>query len=192
MPRPLNLDPARRWRRAAVLVAAAVAGLSLAALAAIAVAKSFTLKVAKNAPVTNITATSPTVKHEAIAVTSNGFAVYTLSGETAHKFKCTSAQCFMFWPPVKEASSKGLAAAPGIKGKLGVVHRMGFTQLTLAGRPLYHFMPDKKKNAANGDGVVSFGGTWHVITASTSGHTHNSPTTPSTQPTTTNPYPMGY
>jgi predicted lipoprotein with Yx(FWY)xxD motif len=164
----------------AVMVLAGVAGFAVAALAGLALAKTFTLKVAKNAPVENILLHHPIVKHEAIAVSSRGFAVYTLSGETTHKFKCTSAMCLSFWPPVKVASSKGLSAAPGIKGKLRVVHRKGFTQLTLGGHPLYHFMPDKKKGTAGGNGIFSFGGTWHVVAASSHNRSSGSTTTGST------------
>lgn len=167
------------------MVVAALVGFSLAALAAIAVGKPFTLKVAKNAPVRDIMKKASTVKHESIAVTSKGWAVYTLSGETAHHLKCTSKMCLGFWPPVKVTSAKGLAAAPGIKGKLGVLHRKKFRQLTLNGHPLYRFSADKKKDAAGGNGIVGFGGTWHVVKASAAGGTGGGTGTGSTGTTTT-------
>jgi predicted lipoprotein with Yx(FWY)xxD motif len=178
-------------RRSTTLLSAGVAGVLLALAAGIAGAQSYTLKVAKNAKVTN---QSGSTKHETIAVSAGGFAVYTLSGETTTHPKCTSSLCFSFWPPVKVSSAKSLSKAPGIKGKLGVWHRHGFLQLTLAGHPLYTFHPDAQKDSASGEGVVSFGGTWHVVAAS-AGASQGSTTTSSGTTTTmstgtaTNPYP---
>jgi predicted lipoprotein with Yx(FWY)xxD motif len=153
-------------RRYLILLLAGLAGFSAAALAGIAGARSFTLTVAKNAPVSN---QSGNTTHEAIAVTSRGGAVYTLSGDTVAHPKCTAAnQCFSFWPPVKVSSAKSLSKAPGIKGKLGVMHRGGFLQLTLSGHPLYTFSADTHKDAAKGEGIKGFGGTWHVVSAGAS------------------------
>ncbi|HTX45529.1 MAG TPA: hypothetical protein VMD48_04580 [Solirubrobacteraceae bacterium] len=41
-----------------------------------------------------------------------------------------------------------------------------FYQLTLGGRPLYTFAEDGASGQANGNGIKSFGGTWHVIATS--------------------------
>ncbi|HEY6397504.1 MAG TPA: hypothetical protein VIX82_08635 [Solirubrobacteraceae bacterium] len=132
-------------------------------LVGIASAKSFTLKVEKNAKVTNQVQVT---KREAIA-TYRGFAVYTLTGDSKHHPECVSSNmCLMFWPPVTVSSGKKPSKAPGIKGKLGTWHRNGFTQVTLNGHPLYMFSQDKGNGAATGEGIVSFGGTWHVLKAS--------------------------
>lgn len=148
-------------RRYLILLLAAVAGFSAAVLAGIAGARSYTLEVAKNAAVTD---QAGSTKHEAIAVTGHRAAVYTLTGDTAARPKCTAAnQCFSFWPPVKVHGAGGLSKAPGIEGKLGVLRRNGFLQLTLAGHPLYTFSADTNKAAAKGEGIKSFGGTWHVV-----------------------------
>lgn len=172
-------------RRHLILTFAAVAGFAVAAVAGIAGAKSFTLKLAKNASVG--------AKHETIVVTGSGRAVYWLSGDRAGHFKCTSANgCFGFWPPLKAHSAKGLSKAPGVKGKLGTVRRGGFLQVTLAGHPLYMFSGDSQSDMANGNGITSFGGTWHVdpqgSATSGSGGTTSTGTTPTTTPggTTTN------
>jgi predicted lipoprotein with Yx(FWY)xxD motif len=177
---------------------AAASGAAVAVLAGMAVAKSFTLDVAAGANVTN---QQHVTTKESIAVNSRGFAVYTLSGETVHHLECTTQQCFSFWPPVPAPKGKP-SAQPGIHGKLGTLHRMGFTQLTLNGHPLYNFSLDRTKRNATGEGIVSFGGTWHVVTASggagagshsTSGTTSTggttSTTTTSTTTTTTCAYP---
>jgi predicted lipoprotein with Yx(FWY)xxD motif len=142
----------------------AVIGFTTAMLVGIAIAKSFTLKVDKNAKVTN---QSHVTKHEAI-VAAHGFAVYTLSGDSKSHPKCTSATCLGFWPPVTVKSAHAVSKAPGIKGRLGVWHRKGFNQVTLGGHPLYMFSLDKRNGAATGEGIVSFGGTWHVVKSSAS------------------------
>lgn len=157
------LKPLRaRSPKAAAAVIAALAGATMAVLVGAALAKTFTLQVAKNAKVTN---QAGTTKSENITV-NHGFAVYQLSGDSKRHPKCTKVNgCFAFWPPVTVSSSKKVSKARGISGKLGVWHRNGFFQVTLGGHPLYHFALDKKRLHATGEGITSFGGTWHVTKA---------------------------
>jgi predicted lipoprotein with Yx(FWY)xxD motif len=171
-----------------VTLVAAVAGFATAALVGVALAKTFTLQVAKNAKVTNTTGTTA---HENIVVNSRGRAAYVLTGDSKHHAECTKAGgCFKFWPPVKVSSAKKLSKVRGVKGKLGVWHRDGFFQVTLGGHPLYTFAGDTQKHAATGEGIRSFGGTWHVIKASNAkGSTTTSSTTTSTTTPTTTTYP---
>jgi len=181
----------RRRRRPVAMLLAAIAGVAVLAMAGIAIAKSFTLNVAKNATVTNMT--TMVTNHEAIGVNGRGFAVYWLSGDSKSHPECTKANgCFSFWPPVTAKSAKALSKAPGIHGKLTSWKRNGFTQAVLGGHPVYTFAPDTKRDDATGEGVVAFGGTWHVVTASggqTSAQTGQSNPSPNPNP---NPYPPGY
>jgi predicted lipoprotein with Yx(FWY)xxD motif len=159
-------------RRHLILTFAALAGFAVALAGGIAGANSFTLQLAKNAKVTN---QSGMTKSESIAVTPHGFAVYTLSGDSAAHPKCTSANgCFGFWPPVKVKSAHGLTKPPGIKGRLGTWHRQGFLQLTLSGHPLYTFSADTQKDHATGEGVHGFGGIWHPVSEGSSGSSSGS------------------
>jgi predicted lipoprotein with Yx(FWY)xxD motif len=173
-------------RRHMILLFAGVAGFSVAAVAGIAGAKTFNLDLAKNAKVTN---QAGTTKSEAIAVTPRGRAVYWLTGDRKSHPECkASNQCFMFWPPVKVKSAHGLTKAPGIKGKLGVWRRDGFIQLTLSGHPLYRYSGDTRARAATGEGIHTFGGTWHVFNegpAGSGGMTTTGTTTTGTSGTTT-------
>ena len=174
----------RLGRRAVAAVLAGAVGIAAALLVSLAVAKAFTLQVATNASVTN---QSGTTKHEAIAVASNGRAVYTLSGDTTQHPKCTKANmCFQFWPPLKVSGKP--TKAPGIKGQIGTFKRNGFTQVTLNGRPLYKFSGDSAKRTATGEGIVSFKGTWHVVKATTTKGTNQTTSTMTSTGTTTNPY----
>jgi predicted lipoprotein with Yx(FWY)xxD motif len=180
----------RRLRRFHVaIVVAALAGLASAAMVGLAVAKTLTLQVAKGASVTNTAGSTTT---EAIVINTKGRAVYTLSGDTTKHPKCTKANtCFQFWPPVTVSSAKGLSKAAGVKGKLGIFKRNGIMQVTLGGHPLYTFSQDHKKANATGEGLVAFGGTWHVVKDPSAGSsTGNTSSTP-TMTTPTSPYP-GY
>jgi len=49
---------------------------------------------------------------------------------------------------------------------LGTVSAAGGTQVTENGAPLYHFSGDTAAGTANGDGISSFGGVWHVAKSS--------------------------
>jgi predicted lipoprotein with Yx(FWY)xxD motif len=180
---PIKFARVLRPRSVAIVLAGAV-GFAVAAFGGLAFAKTFTLNVAKNAKVVNFNTHAAT--HQTIVTTSSGAALYTLSGETPHHLKCTSSQCLSFWPPLKAKSAKSLSKATGIKGKLGVIHRKGFTQVTLGGHPLYRFAPDKQKRVATGQDVMNFGGTWHVVTASS--HTTSSSSTTTGSTTTTPGY----
>ena len=186
-------------------MALAVAGLVLAAIGGIAIAKSFTLKVTKNVHVTNTPTKSFRVKavdvRESVASGPTGFPVYTFQGETTHHIICkkttnATTNCWAFWPPVTVKSTKGLAAQTGIKGKLGTFKNHGTTQLTLNGKPLYYFTPDimsHNKHQATGDELKTFGSIWHIVKASGAQGQSSQPAPMQTTSTgtSTNPYP-GY
>ncbi len=185
------LNPLRaRSAKPVAATIAALAGFAMAALVGVALAKTFTLQVAKNAKVTN---QSHATKTENVVVTSHGFAVYDLTGDSKSHPKCTKGNgCFKFWPPVTVSSPNKMSKARGISGKLGVWHRNGFFQVTLGGHPLYRFALDSQKDDATGEGIVSFGGTWHVVKAggsSTGGTTSGGTTSTTTTTSTSCAYP---
>ena len=193
-------------RRRSSAVAIGAAAIVVIALAAMANAKSFTLKVAKNVHVTNTPTKAFRVKavdtHEAVAVGPSGYAVYTFQGETTHHIICKKTNskktnCWAFWPPVSPSSSGAVSKASGIRGKLGTFKNHGVTQLTLNGQPLYYFTPDiqaKNKHQALGDQLGTFGSIWHIVKAKgASSQSSSSPgQTTSSTGTSTNPYPNGY
>ncbi|MFZ0090856.1 MAG: hypothetical protein WAL63_15205 [Solirubrobacteraceae bacterium] len=151
MESPRRSDGRRRFGTGIIAIASAIVGVL--ALAAFAVAGSATLGAAK-AKVGS--------RSEMIAVNSKGVAVYELVPETTKHLLCTSSMCLHFWPPVKVGAK--VTKASGVGGKLGVLKRAGFTQLTLNGHPLYTFAEDGgKRGIATGDGIKTFGGTWHVF-----------------------------
>jgi predicted lipoprotein with Yx(FWY)xxD motif len=152
--------PAWRAAGAGILVVAA----AVVAMTALAAATAATLMVAR------AHLTGPSGKRtELIVVTGRGGSVYWLGGETTRHLLCTSAACLKFWPPVTVAAGakpKGV----GFSGRLGTIRRRGFTQVTLNGHPVYTFLQDGgKRGVATGDGVVAFGGTWHVFKVGAAG-----------------------
>jgi predicted lipoprotein with Yx(FWY)xxD motif len=193
-------------RRRSSAVALVGAAAILVIVAAMANAKSFTLKVAKNVHVTNTPTKAFRVKavdtHEAVAVGPSGYAVYTFQGETTRHIICKKTNskktnCWAFWPPVSPSSSGAVSKASGIRGKLGTFKNHGVTQLTLNGQPLYYFTPDiqaKNKHQALGDQLKTFGSIWHIVKAKgASSQSSSSPgQTTSSTGTSTNPYPNGY
>jgi predicted lipoprotein with Yx(FWY)xxD motif len=173
---------AARPRRFALILVTALVGVATAALVSVAVAKTFTLEIAKHAKISDLGAMAATAN---IAVNSKGHAVYTLSGDSKTHQKCTKSNgCWGFWPPATIASGKKPTAQKGIKGKLGTWRHGGINQLTLNRHPLYTFSMDTGKNNAHGDGVNTFGGIWHVVKtsatkpASTNTGTTSPPSTP--------------
>jgi predicted lipoprotein with Yx(FWY)xxD motif len=178
---PTRLRPDAARRRLAASIA--VAGLLLAAVLA---------TVALASVPTTVKSASNSTLGETIVVNAQGRTLYALSPETTHHLLCTSSECLEFWPPLTVRSSKTkLKAGPGVHGSLGILRRSNGTfQVTLRGLPLYRYAEDHAKGEANGQGLKSFGGTWHAVTAAAASAkaTPPTPTTPST-PTTPEPYP---
>lgn len=165
--------------------ATALALVATSVLIGVALANTFTVEIAKSASVTNVLGIT---SRENIVVTSHARAVYELSGDRKGHPKCRKGNgCFAIWPPVTVSSRRHLSKGPGIKGRLGTWRRGGVLQVTLSGHPLYRFTGDTRKNTATGEGLHSFGGTWHVVTARP-----GSGTTTSTTPTSTVPSGCAY
>jgi predicted lipoprotein with Yx(FWY)xxD motif len=100
-----------------------------------------------------------------VLVDSAGKTLYTLTDASGKAVACTG-QCLTFWPPLLLPSGSTTATgASGITG-LATVSAGGGTQVTDNGLPLYHFSGDTTAGAANGEGITSFGGTWHVVKSS--------------------------
>jgi predicted lipoprotein with Yx(FWY)xxD motif len=62
------------------------------------------------------------------------------------------------WPPVSLPAGTTKATGSGVKN----VAAMG-TQVTINGAPVYTFSGDASAGSTNGEGINSFGGTWHVV-----------------------------
>ena len=146
--------------------------------------------LAASAAIAGGATTKPTVKavqntgvgKKVVVDAKKGMTLYYLTGDTKAR-KCTkSSGCTGFWPPltVKSLHTK-VVKGKGISGKLTVFKRPdGKFQVALRGKPLYHYVGDSSKGQANGEGIVSFGGTWHAMPAAGS--------TPAASPAPTSGY----
>lgn len=172
----------RSTRRLAVVSAAAVMlAAVLAATVALAATPPPTVKTAANKKL-GVT----------IVVNPAGRTLYALSPETTHHLLCNESYCLEVWPPLILPHGAKLRAGKGVQGKLGLLRRSGGRmQVTLRGKPLYRFSEDHKAGDARGEGLETFGGTWHAVTASAAA-TPTPPTAPSTTPMTPSPAPTGY
>jgi predicted lipoprotein with Yx(FWY)xxD motif len=108
-----------------------------------------------------------TAVKKTIVVDSAGRTVYVLSPETTSHLLCKSSACFAVWPLVTVSSrAVKLRLGPGVHGHISLLRRSnGSLQVTLRGMPLYRYAGDSAKGQAHGEGIKSFGGTWHTVPA---------------------------
>jgi predicted lipoprotein with Yx(FWY)xxD motif len=92
--------------------------------------------------------------------------LYALSSERGAKIKCKGT-CLHLWPPLLvKRSVKRISLGVGVKGKIGfVVRSKTMKQVTFNSFPVYTFSGDKGTLKSKGQGIVAFGGTWHLIRA---------------------------
>lgn len=168
----------RRMPRLAAGSAAATAALALW-LATTALGSGLTVTSAPNS-----------MLGKQIVVDAQGRTLYALSPETTHHLLCKSSECLAVWKPLTVRSGNTrLKAGPGVHGHLSILHRAkGVLQVTLGGLPLYRYAGDSSKGEANGEHIHSFGGTWHVLSATGTGSSPPTAPSPPMEPTA----PPGY
>jgi predicted lipoprotein with Yx(FWY)xxD motif len=141
------------------------------AAAALVVAASITaVALAHGSQTPTVAAASNSKLQESVVIDAQGRTLYALSPETSRHLLCKSSACLHLWPPLTVGSRAiKLKAGAGVHGTLGLLHRSnGAWQVTLRGMPLYRFSGDHGKDESNGEGLQSFGGTWHAVSAATS------------------------
>jgi predicted lipoprotein with Yx(FWY)xxD motif len=108
-------------------------------------------------------------KQTSIVVDRRGDTVYELGGESLGKLKCVTAQCLKIWTPVLVRSAGvNIPLHAGVPGTLSILQRVKakLYQVMLDRHPIYFYSGDTKIGAVRGQGIKSFGGTWHVVKAS--------------------------
>lgn len=98
---------------------------------------------------------------------ANGRTLYAFSIDTATTSGCPTGACTTAWPPLAPSATPtfGSGVTPSMIGSLS--RPDGSHQVTYAGHPLYYFAGDTAAGDINGQGINHFGGTWHVVSAST-------------------------
>jgi predicted lipoprotein with Yx(FWY)xxD motif len=115
-----------------------------------------------------------------VLVNGQGQTLYLLTSEKGGKITCTATNgCLQVWPETALASGSTAAkAGSGVQPSLlGTVKgASGNLEVTYNHWPLYTFSGDSGPGVAHGQGLVSFGGTWYVLSAA------GNPVTTSTSP----------
>jgi predicted lipoprotein with Yx(FWY)xxD motif len=119
-------------------------------------------------------ATSTTGK---ILVDNAGKTLYTLTSG-GQPVACSDA-CAQAWPPLLlEAGTSEPTGGPGVTGLGVAVASSGGLQVTHDKVRVYRFSGDTNAGDTKGEGIISFGGTWHLVKATgSSSATTSTPTT---------------
>jgi predicted lipoprotein with Yx(FWY)xxD motif len=136
-----------------------------AVVAVLAVAGAIVAVTAAGGSQAKVTLRSESALGGSVLAAPNGHTLYRLSPETARHLLCTSSACLGVWKPLTVKTKSTTVKRPsGAKGSTGFVKRGKAFQVTLGGKPLYTFSGDSASGQARGDGIRSFGGTWHAMT----------------------------
>ncbi|HEX3620706.1 MAG TPA: hypothetical protein VHT97_00155 [Acidimicrobiales bacterium] len=169
----------RRWTWIGVLCAGAVV---LAACGS-----SGSKSTASSSGVTINAASVPGVGNVLVNA-KDGKTLYLLTSDTNGNITCTDdSGCTKVWPDTELPS--GVTAATAGTGvdasKLSTVKSAdGHLYPTYAGWPLYEYAGDTGAGQANGQGIVSFGGTWETLTPAGTPVLAKSATSAAATPTT--------
>jgi len=98
-----------------------------------------------------------------ILVNSQGQVLYSFT-KKGSSVPC-SASCLSVWPPVTLPTGVTTPTGTTGVGALATTTANGVTQVTVGGLPLYTYAGDSAPGVANGNNLVSFGGTWKVVKA---------------------------
>lgn len=129
---------------------------SFAALLALAVA------VPLAGAATNASVTAKQSAYGRILFDGRGFVLYAFTRDARGESACSGA-CAKAWPPylVRSRPSGGAGVAAG---RLGATRRTdGSLQATYAGRPLYHYVGDRRPGQILCQNVREYGGYWRVV-----------------------------
>jgi predicted lipoprotein with Yx(FWY)xxD motif len=138
---------------------------TLLALAVGAVGAVATLALATAAMPRESAGPTLTVKSSAygrVLFDGRGYVLYAFTRDVRGRSACYGA-CAKAWPVY--FAKGGLTVGPGVKRSLlGTTKRRdGRRQVTYAGRPLYHYVGDRRPGQILCQNVVEFGGTWLVV-----------------------------
>ena len=98
-----------------------------------------------------------------ILVNSEDQVLYTFTMNGA-SVPCSSS-CLAVWPALTLPAGVATPTGSAGVGTLGTTKSNGVDQVTVGGLPLYTYAGDSAPGVANGNNLVSFGGTWMVVKA---------------------------
>lgn len=148
---------------AAAMIGLAACGASSGKSASNATVPSAAASSASPAAAKAVVMTSQNPKLGVILTDTEGHTLYTLTN-AGQPVACTG-MCTQIWPPLLMLSGATTPTGTNVTG-LTVVAMNGGEQVAYKGAPLYRFAGDAKAGDTNGQGIISFGGTWHAATTS--------------------------
>ena len=139
----------------------AVAGVSAAAVAALAVSVSVAgpgSPVASPGPAGALV-TAVRIGGLNVLASARGLTLYWFAPDTATRSACNGS-CAAYWPPVRGP----VTASRVVTGTLGTIRRAdGSVQATYDGHPLYTYIGDSARGQATGNDLDLNGGLWHEV-----------------------------
>jgi predicted lipoprotein with Yx(FWY)xxD motif len=108
-----------------------------------------------------------TYYYSGVLANSSGRSLYLLSTESGGTINC-SGTCTGTWVPLEVSSNtKPVSIGPNVDGTIGFVSRGASTyQITFNTYPVYRYVGDSGSLSTAGEGVVAYGGTWYLVSAS--------------------------
>jgi predicted lipoprotein with Yx(FWY)xxD motif len=102
----------------------------------------------------------------AYLVDSTGKAIYILTSDKPGGASACTAACLKAWPPIPApaATPSGIAGITATFGTFTAAD--GASEMTINGYPAYNFVKDTGPGTIAGQGIVSFGGTWWLLSPS--------------------------
>ncbi|HVA59279.1 MAG TPA: hypothetical protein VNG13_01930 [Mycobacteriales bacterium] len=98
-------------------------------------------------------------------VDSHGRTLYELSDDRPGHLACVGG-CLSVWKlATVPAGTTTVTAGAGVTAQLTTLARGSQLQIVANGMPLYTFAGDSGNAQTNGEGIVSFGGTWYVVSS---------------------------
>jgi predicted lipoprotein with Yx(FWY)xxD motif len=99
-------------------------------------------------------------------VDSTGKAIYILTSDKPNGASACTTGCLQAWPPVA-APTPLPSGISGVTATFGTFKAAdGTNELTINGYPAYNFIKDTGPGTTSGQGIVSFGGTWWLLSPS--------------------------
>lgn len=104
--------------------------------------------------------------HGSYLTDAAGKAIYILTSDKPGGATACTTACLKFWPPVA-APATPPSGISGVSATFGTSKAAdGSSELTINGYPAYEFSADTGPGTTNGQGKVSFGGTWWLVAPS--------------------------
>jgi predicted lipoprotein with Yx(FWY)xxD motif len=155
-----------RLRRTALVVPAALAGLTLLLTACGGGAGSGVTTL--SGPPTTDSSLTLTLMHSPVGpilATGGGATLYDFVPDTPSHSACVSNVCIFQWPPL--VTSGSVRVGKGVDRSLvGTLRRPdGSTQLSYGGHPLYTYNGDVSPGVVMGQAIDQDGGLWYVLNA---------------------------